>query len=166
MKHDIFISYSRHDLAEVKTIKESLEAQGLSCWMDLQGIESGSWEFSEHIIAAIDASTAILFFLSEHSQISEWALKEIDYAREEKKHVVLLRFNDDPLTKKFRFDFKRTDIIDWRKPEQKEKLLGDLRHWTTEGRSIHGVSICPSPIGFSNATSPDASPPMGSGTSP
>ena len=34
MVHDIFISYSRRDLAAVKPIKEELEAAGFSCWMD------------------------------------------------------------------------------------------------------------------------------------
>ena len=44
MQHDIFISYSRRNLAAVKTIKEELESLGFSCWMDLEGIESGSEE--------------------------------------------------------------------------------------------------------------------------
>lgn len=136
MPHDIFVSYSRRNLVAVKSLKDGLERLGFSCWMDLQGIESGTWEFSDHIIAAIDASTAVLFFLSNDSQTSAWALKEIGYARDEKKHVVLVRFNDDPLTKKFRFEFGRSDIIDWRIPEQKEKLLRDLREWT--GKSQPG----------------------------
>lgn len=141
--HDIFISYSRHDLKVVQPIKEELERLGFSCWMDLEGIESGTLEFSDHIIAAIDASTAMLFFLSTDSQTSEWALKEIDYALGEKKHVVLVRFNDDALVKKFRFDFKRADIVDWRKSEQREKLLGYLCRWVEENCSR--TADCSSP---------------------
>ncbi len=132
MEGQIFISYSRQDLDDVKSIKEELEGNGFSCWMDLEGIESGSREFTQYIIDAIDTSTAFLFFLSTNSQKSEWALKEIDYAKDERKHVVLVRYNDEPMTKKFRFDFGRTDIIDWRKPEQKGKLLRDLRTWMNE----------------------------------
>ena len=49
MPHDIFISYSRRDLAAVKPIEEELEAQGFSCWMDIKGIESGSPEFTVKI---------------------------------------------------------------------------------------------------------------------
>ena len=130
MPHDIFISYSRRDLAAVKPIKEEIANLGFSCWMDLEGIESGSREFSQHIIDAIDASKCVLFFLSADSQTSEWALKEIDYARSEKKHVVLVRFNDDQMTKLFRFNFGRTDIIDWRIAEQKAKLIRDLIKWS------------------------------------
>ncbi len=135
MPHDIFISYSRHNLEAVKTIMEELESRGFSCWMDLEGIESGSRVFSQHLIDAIDAAPAMLFFLSTDSQTSEWALKEIDYATEEKKHVVLVRFNDDPMTKTFRFDFRRADIIDWRKPAEKAKLLRDLQRWSGQSDS-------------------------------
>ena len=126
---DVFISYSRRDLAAVKPIKGELERLGFSCWMDLEGIESGSRTFSKHIIDAIDASGSMLFFLSGSSQRSEWALKEIDYAAAEGKRVVLVRFNDDPMTKEFRFDFGRADVIDWRAPEQRAKLVGNLRSW-------------------------------------
>lgn len=129
-KYDVFISYSRHDITSVANIKEELEALGFVCWMDIEGIESGSRVFSEKIISAIDVSSTMLFFLSADSQGSEWALKEIDYATDEQKHVVIVRFNDDPMTKKFRFDFKRTDIIDWRDSQQRAKLINDLMRWS------------------------------------
>ncbi|MBR6022133.1 MAG: toll/interleukin-1 receptor domain-containing protein [Kiritimatiellae bacterium] len=129
MSHDIFISYSRKDIAAVKAIKEELEKLGLSCWMDLTGIVSGTRRFSRTLIDAIKNSGTLLFFLSADSQRSEWAIKEIDYAAEKKKNVVLVRFNDDPMTEEFLFDFGRTDIIDWRVPEQKEKLFRDLAGW-------------------------------------
>ena len=70
MQHDIFISYSRRNHVTVNSIKEELDALGFSCWMDLYGIESGSSEFTEKIAAAIDGSTAVLFFLSDASQKS------------------------------------------------------------------------------------------------
>lgn len=77
MPHDIFISYSRRDLAAVKPIKEELEAQGFSCWMDLEGIESGAEEFTEKIATAIQESSTMLFILSKASQLSRWSLNEL-----------------------------------------------------------------------------------------
>ena len=133
MPHDIFISYSRRDLAAVKPIKEELESLGFSCWMDLEGIESGSPEFTEAIAEAIGGSTAVLFFLSTASQASRWSLNELRVARDEGKHVVLVRFNDARMTAKFKLEFGGTDVIDWRVPEQSEKLLRDLRRWTRRG---------------------------------
>ena len=49
MPEQIFISYSRRDLAVVKPIKEELERNGFSCWMDLDGIESGEKNFASGI---------------------------------------------------------------------------------------------------------------------
>ena len=144
---EIFISYSRDDIKDVKKIKDELEASGFRCWMDLEGVESGS-EFSVAIRQAIDVSQVMLFFLSDASQTSQWARKEVQYAMDEKKHVVLIRFNDDCLTKDFHFNFALSDIIDWRLLEQKEKLIRDLMKWRgrvmtvneTEKLSVRGIS--------------------------
>ena len=101
----IFISYSRRDLAFVKPIKEELEALGFSCWMDLDGIESGEGNFKRVIIPAINGSIVFLFFLSNSSQQSEFAIKEIEFAKAKKKRIVLVRINDDSLTDYFLFVF-------------------------------------------------------------
>ena len=137
---DVFISYSRKDMDAVLGIKAEIErALGLKCWIDLKGVKSGS-EFTQDIIDAIDASTAFLFFLSASSQESKWSLNEIDYAKSEHKHVVLVRFNADPMTKKFRFEFGRTDIIDWRDSLQKGKLLRDLKNWSSQRQLFNAAS--------------------------
>ncbi len=133
MQHDIFISYSRRNLSAVKTIKEELESLGFSCWMDIEGIESGSEEFSEHLARAIKTAKAFLFFLSASSQKSEWSLKEIRFAKTQGRHVVIVRFNDCGMTDAFSFNYGGDDIVDWRVYEQKEKLLKDLRRWTRKG---------------------------------
>lgn len=129
MPHGVFISYSRRDLAAVKAVKEQIESLGFPCWMDLEGIESGSEEFSSHITDAINASTVVLFFLSAASQKSMWSLKELRFAKTKGKKTVLVRINDDAMTDSFLFEFGGADIIDWRVPEQKAKLLRDFSRW-------------------------------------
>lgn len=125
MPHDIFISYSRHNREDVERIKGELEAAAFSCWMDLSDIPPDETNYKRRIIPAIRASRiAFLFFLSAESQSSKNALKEIGFAQNRaKKHVVLVRFNDDEMTDEFFYDYQDADIIDWRKPEQKAKLL-------------------------------------------
>ena len=134
MPNDIFISYSRRNLKAVTPIKEELESLGFSCWMDLEGIESGSEEFTRHITDAINGSKAVLFFLSAASQASEWSLKELRFAKEKGKHTVVVRFNDAAMTDAFIFNFGGDDNIDWRDHNQKSKLLRDLARWT--GKSL------------------------------
>ena len=132
MPHDIFISYSRRDLSVVKPIKEELERLGFSCWMDLSDIPAGEANYKRRIIPAIrDSRVAFLFFLSAQSQASENALKEIGFAEKQaKKRIVLIQFNDDAMTDDFFYDYQNANIIDWRKPEQKTKLLQDLKAWS------------------------------------
>ena len=148
MSHDIFISYSRRDLAAVKPIKEELERLGFSCWMDLEGIESGSPEFTEKIAEAVGGSTAVLFFLSEASQASHWSLNELRLARRKGKHIVLVRFNGDPMHDKFMLEFGGTDVIDWRADEQKAKLIRDLARWKTGPSDADPSGPAVAPISF------------------
>lgn len=131
--HDIFISYSRRDKDAVLSIKDEIErALGLRCWMDIEGIESGDPEFTKEIASAINGSTAVLFFLSRASQTSVWTLGELRVACRNKKNVVIVRFNEEPILDEFTLEFSGRDIIDWGEPEQKEKLLRDMQDWTDE----------------------------------
>ena len=132
MPHNIFISYSRRDLVDVKQIKTELERCGLSCWMDLDGIESGAKDFRRKIAPALDDCQAVLFFISEDSQKSEWTAKELGYAQRHGKRIVPLRFNDDPLVGEYDLDYGNANIIDWRVPEQRDKLLRDLSMWSRQ----------------------------------
>ena len=98
MHRDIFISYSRKDLEIVKQIKEEIETTvGIECWMDINGIESGSRRFTHDIVKGIDNCLVFLFMLSENSQISKYALKELNYAYDEAethgKKVVIININ-------------------------------------------------------------------------
>ena len=133
--HDIFISYSRKNKDLVLPIKEELEsALGLRCWIDLSDIPCGSENFKRNVIPGIKQTRiAFLFFLTAESQTSEYAMKEINFARKRaKKRIILIRINDADMTDEFAFDFQDADVIDWRQPEQKAKLLRDLRAWADE----------------------------------
>ena len=129
--YDLFISYSRKNKDAVLPIKDELERLGLTCWIDLTDIPCGTESFKKKVISGIKQTRiAFLFFLSAESQSSEYALREINFAKKRAtKRVILIRFNDDQMTDEFYFDYQDADIIDWRIPEQKEKLLRDLKNW-------------------------------------
>ena len=139
-KDFIFISYSRNNLEEIKKCKEELEAKGFNCWMDLDGIESGEQNFKKVIIPAITESKAFLFFLTTESQKSDYAVKELNFAIKKEKRAIIVRINDDLMTDLFLFDYSDRNIIDWRKSEQKQKLLNDLRTWVDEDRIYKNLS--------------------------
>lgn len=143
MKQEIFISYSRQDLKIVEEIKNEIESStNTECWMDLTDIESGSEIFVDAILKGIDKCTVFLFMLSEHSQMSEYALKELKYAYKnarsnKEKHVVIVNINRCTTNSRFDFEYGLADTIDWLNITQHEKLIRDLCKWFPEDRGAH-----------------------------
>ena len=117
-------------------------------------------DFTQPIIDAIGGtSVAVLFFLSESSQNSAEAKKEVAYAlRFANKRVVFVRFNDDPLTDAFKFNYGVANIRDWRNPLQKQALLADLEEW--RGPSERSEGPAPAPVPAPAPTPPPAPPPL------
>ena len=134
MSYDVFISYSRKDLQLVQQIKEEIEAATEGrCWMDLNGIESGTVQFTSDIVNGIKECRVFLFMLSEHSQYSEFALKELNFAynkaKEDKKKVVIVNIDQCAMTDEFSFMYGLTDMITWNDIPQHNKLIRDINRW-------------------------------------
>ena len=141
MKYDLFISYSRKDIDEVLKIKEEIEsASGIKCWMDIHGIESGAIQFTKDIIDGINGCQVFLFMLSEHSQVSEFAVKELNFAYKKKKEcnkkVVIVNIDGCKMSDEFCFMYGLTDTIEWYNNVQKDKLLRDIGRWCKTEQSI------------------------------
>lgn len=126
-KYDIFISYSRKDLDTVQAIKEEIEANvpGITCWFDMDGIESGE-EFVSKIATAIDQSHYLLFFLSKNSMTGKWTQKEVLYASSKNKRIIPIRIGTSALTPTFDFLFADIDQISWNEKSQRQKLFRNL----------------------------------------
>lgn len=137
MKYDVFISYSRKDYDEVSGILQSIKGAipGISCWFDIDGIESGD-EFEDKIISAIDNSTYLLFALSENSIQSKWTKDEVMYARNTGKKIIPVLLKDAQLKGWFLFKFGNVDCIDSTNALQLEKLLHNLSNWTGKNRVV------------------------------
>lgn len=128
-KYDIFVSYSRADMDVVKRLVGDIhEKTNASCWVDWNGIESGD-QFVDVIINAIDKVDTVLFVLSDNSMSSEFARKEIDYARNTGKKIVPVVVDGGKLRGWFLFFFGSVDYIDIKVPMQYEKLLRNLGEW-------------------------------------
>ena len=129
MRQDIFISYSRHDMAVVLPFVERINRElGIQCWMDLHGIESGE-QFEELIMQAIEQCQVVLFMLSNASLNSPWTKREIFYAEGEGKRIVPILIDGEKLRGWFKFHFGNIDYIDIRSDYQKNKLTDNLRSW-------------------------------------
>lgn len=135
MAHDIFISYSREDLPLIEPLVKDIEQKsGLKCWIDWNGIESGS-QFEEVIVKAIDSVDVVLFFISENSINSPYAKMEVNYAYNMRKKVVPIVLDGGNLRGWFLFKFGAVDYIDIAQPRQYEKLIQNLKMWCADENS-------------------------------
>ena len=128
-KYNIFVSYSRADIDIVRKLVDDIHAKSKArCWVDWNGIESGD-QFVDVIINAIDKVNTVLFILSDNSMSSEFARREIDYARNTGKKIVPVVVDGGKLRGWFLFFFGSVDYIDIKVPMQYDKLLRNIGDW-------------------------------------
>lgn len=128
-KYDIFVSYSRKDMDVVEKLVGDIHAKtNARCWVDWNGIESGE-QFVDVIINAIDRVDTVLFILSDNSMASEFARREVDYARNTGKKIVPVVVDGGKLRGWFLFFFGSVDYIDVQVPMQYDKLLRNIGDW-------------------------------------
>ena len=102
---DVFVSYSRQDLFDengkpdpgspVARVLSLLDSQGLTYWIDKEGIYSGQ-QFADVLISAIQRSRVFLFLSSRSSNQSEWTSREVFEASTEGKTIIPVRIDSSP----------------------------------------------------------------------
>lgn len=95
--------------------------------------------FLRDIVGGIDACKVFLFMLSRESMESEYALLELNYAKEQGKRVVLVNIDDCRMTGVFLFKYSLTDTIAWNNTPQREKLLRDIKRWVGGNKTAEPV---------------------------
>jgi WD40 repeat protein len=84
---DIFISYSRKDIAFARLLRSSLESSGLNTWIDWERIPVGEQWWSE-ISQAIERCNVFMFIISASSIGSSVCKDEINEALKNHKRVI------------------------------------------------------------------------------
>src|SRR5215207_4364798 len=75
----IFISHAGSDDAFVKQLRQTLEGQGLSVWVDSRNLRGGA-KLAPEIASAIEQARQVLVVLSPETVNSAWVRKEIQQA--------------------------------------------------------------------------------------
>jgi formylglycine-generating enzyme required for sulfatase activity len=92
---EVFMSFSHVDQSVAEAACDSLEADGLRCWISPRDIVSGrSWDESSG--KAIQDSRAVVLVLSASANKSERVLREIEHAAKCKVPVVTFRVQEVP----------------------------------------------------------------------
>lgn len=84
---DVFISYSRKDIAFARQLHESLVKQGLDTWIDWQDIPP-SVDWLAEVYEAIEGADAFVFVISNTSLQSEICNLEIQHAAKHNKRLI------------------------------------------------------------------------------
>ncbi len=98
----VFISYSSKDKEQAEWVKNTLEYNGIQCWMAPYSIPLGS-SYATEIENAIKNCTAFVLVLSERAQSSKWVSKEVDRAINFNKRVLPFALDNAPLEDDFSF---------------------------------------------------------------
>jgi WD40 repeat protein len=94
---DVFISYSRKDIAFARLLHEALTQGKVETWIDWARIPVGEKWWNE-ISTAISQSDIFLFIISSHSTGSEVCKKEVDQALSHNKRIIPVIVDNTPET--------------------------------------------------------------------
>jgi WD40 repeat protein len=93
---DIFVSYSRKDIAFARILHQELNARELETWIDWQDIPPSA-DWLAEVYLAIEAADAFVFLVSPTSVDSEVCSSEVAHAIEHHKRLIPIVLNDvDP----------------------------------------------------------------------
>ncbi|MCQ2385055.1 MAG: toll/interleukin-1 receptor domain-containing protein [Clostridia bacterium] len=84
---DVFISYSHLDAISADYLVDGLIKNGISCFIDKDGIIGGD-DWASVIVGAIDVCRTVIVLCSENSDASSQVLSEIVLARNRKKTII------------------------------------------------------------------------------
>ena len=112
-KYDVFISYSRKDTTTADKICKAFDENGISYFIDRQGIIAGM-EFPDTLANAILSSRIFLFLASDNSYKSKFTRNEVVYAFNKKEGACIIPYIIDgsKLPTDLEFTFCS---INWRK---------------------------------------------------
>ena len=99
MKYDVFISYSRKDQVVVDEIRQLLDSNAITYWLDTEKVHMGS-EFMADIVDAIENSTITLFISSSDSNNSIFTAKEVALAFNAGKYIIPYKIDNSSFSKK------------------------------------------------------------------
>lgn len=102
MKYDVFISYSRKDQAIVDEIRQLLDANAITYWIDTEKVHMGG-EFMADIVDAIESSTITLFISSSDSNNSIYTAKEVALAFNTGKYIIPYKIDNSSFSNKLQF---------------------------------------------------------------
>jgi hypothetical protein len=111
MNHDVFISYSTRDTEIAEAVCESLEKDGILCWIAPRDIQPGQ-EYADAIIDALNTCRVFLVILSEESNSSPQVRREVERAVSKDLTILTFRIDNTILSKAMEYYLSNRHWLD------------------------------------------------------
>ena len=109
----VFVSYASQDAAVANSIVESLESQGLRCWIAPRDVKPGA-QYADAIVRAINEAKAVVLVMSASAVASSHVGKEIERASSKRKPIIAFRIDAAPLNHALEYFLSESQWIDVR----------------------------------------------------
>lgn len=127
--HQVFISYSHKDKTFADAACAALESRQVFCWMAPRDISPGE-DWGGAIIDAINDATIMLLIFSNHSNMSQQVVREVERAVAKGLTIVPFRIEDITLSKSLEYFLSAChwlDAFDSPNDESLERLSVKIR---------------------------------------
>lgn len=111
-KKKVFISYSSKDIAYAEGMATILKELGVSYWKAPEMIPAGS-NYAKEIPKAIGECEYFILLISKASQESIWVEKELDSAVNNRKRIIPIQIDKEPLNDMYRFYLNNVQMISY-----------------------------------------------------
>ena len=110
MAHDVYICYDERDLETAKKVCDTLEDNGLDCW--LKNRDTGAKRMVDEIMDAIKKSKVMVLLFSKNSKDSNFVNNEVDIAFAQKRSILVFQIDDSKLDGGFEFFLRNKPRIE------------------------------------------------------
>jgi TolB-like protein len=108
---DVFVSYASQDAAVANSIVESLEAQGLKCWIAPRDVKPGA-QYADAIVRAINEAKAVVLVMSTSAVDSAHVAREVERAASKRKPIIPFRIDGAALNPELEYFLSNAQWID------------------------------------------------------
>lgn len=108
---DVFVSYASQDADVANAVVESLERQGIKCWIAPRNVTPGL-QYADEVKGAINGAKIVVPVLSQHAIDSRHVGREIERGSSMQRRIIGLRTDAVPLTRSFEYFLNRSQWID------------------------------------------------------
>ena len=108
---DVFVSYASQDAAVANSIVESLESQGLKCWIAPRDVKPGA-QYADAIVRAINEAKAVVLVMSGSAVDSAHVAREVERAASKRKPIIAFRIDAAALNPELEYFLSNAQWID------------------------------------------------------